>query len=85
MARRDLRSGQQTAQAMLDAEGVRLSITWGKPNSGVFLHCFRLLCIPPPSTIYVFICQGSSAGEQILATTKTCSHLHCSLLLCSAR
>ncbi len=31
MARRDLRSGQQTAQARLDAEGVRLSITWGSP------------------------------------------------------
>lgn len=34
MARRDLRSGQQTAQARLDAEGVRLSITWGAPNAG---------------------------------------------------
>ena len=34
MARRDLRSGQQTAQARLDAEGVRLSITWGEPSAG---------------------------------------------------
>ena len=37
MARRDLRSGQQTARAMLDAEGVRLSISWGEPNAGVGL------------------------------------------------
>lgn len=45
MGRRDLKSGQQTAQAILEAEGVRLSISWGEPNAGVSLttcdHCMR--------------------------------------------
>ncbi len=35
MGRRDLKSGLQTAQAILEAEGVRLSISWGEPNAGV--------------------------------------------------
>ncbi|CAL5224241.1 g6893 [Coccomyxa viridis] len=42
MARRDLRSGQQTAQARLDAEGVRLSITWGEPSAARVVDLYRL-------------------------------------------
>ena len=54
MARRDLRSGQQTAQAMLDPQGVRLSITWGEPKAGMDLpqkimrHCIDIVLLACP-------------------------------------
>ena len=44
MARRDLRSGQQTARAALEDGGVRLSIRWGEPNAGVNTRAYLLEC-----------------------------------------
>lgn len=44
MARRDLRSGQQTARAALEDGGVRLSIRWGEPNAGVNTQAYLLEC-----------------------------------------
>ena len=46
MARRDLRSGQQTARAALEDGGVRLSIRWGEPNAGVNTQAYLLECQP---------------------------------------
>ncbi|CAK0785388.1 hypothetical protein CVIRNUC_008596 [Coccomyxa viridis] len=65
MARRDLRTGQQSAKASLIAEGVRLSITWGEPNAANIEDIYRL-----QAADVLEVASDVSVGGRSVVTTQ---------------